>query len=450
MKVSWWGKRILVSAASFVFALVALEAAFQILGAVAHAKINDRLRTTGGADRPIVAFCGDSNMFGAYLEKETQTMPAVVEELSRRGGSPGLRCYNFGVPGSPTWIVLNQVRRALELKPKIVVVRAGINNTWQLPPEKGLGILDQSKLFKLARIALFSPKVSDGMQPEGEAGTLELRHSSRLGAKLGEDETLHVRRSDGYLPFENLVDRMRSDYLEMLQLCEAAGAKLVFATYSASFGGTFASVRQEMLTFGLQHKIPVADCGSVIHGVLSDTTASAPFDIYERRIARMSTLLTRDRHPTALCYEIEARVVCAALANLGAVGKESVEPPLAPIQGIEMNPPLLRAVEDKPGLFRLFGKPGDRPQLVLGVPGQSQIKEIAIPLDWQQFKQAAGEPLYLPSAQSHREGWYEFQIPHGVLKKAPPKAAAIVVLERGGEFKAACIFLSNAVPLARK
>ncbi|MBI3820765.1 MAG: SGNH/GDSL hydrolase family protein [Planctomycetes bacterium] len=445
-------RRMVLVFAGLLAVPLAVECGLQIAGAVAHYNINKRLRGAGDDGRKIVAFVGDSNIYGAYV-KENETLPCQIEVCSGPEGRRGLKCLNFGVPGSPSWIVLDQLKRALELKPAAIVVRTGINNTWLLPPESRFAWLDNIKLYRLARIYLFSPPAAGGgaanaagiPEPKpGENSKFQLERVSRLGEKV----TLDVERpSAGYMPFDDARPRLREDYNKMAELAESAGAKIIFATYLAGFEGAFQDVAVEMHQMAGVHGALVADCAAEANRILHlggrlEGGLMEP-DAYT---ARRAALLTRDRHPTAKGYELESHVVGAVLAELGLLQNDAVYyDPTTFILSLPPAPRLSAAV-GKPGTLHLSGIAGDRPVVVFGTRGNSLMKDVILPLDWRDLKDHhALETVQQPSSKNGGE--FDFQLSPAFVTRLPAPAFAVAVVERGGEFSAASIFISNTIEI---
>ena len=120
-----FARRLLVAFTAFLVALALLEVGLRVVGAIQLAAANRKL---AGEDdgRPIVAFIGDSNIYGLYVANpETDTLPKQVEALSCSGGARGVRCVNLAIPAATTWNVVDQCSKALELHPVAVVARAG-------------------------------------------------------------------------------------------------------------------------------------------------------------------------------------------------------------------------------------------------------------------------------------------------------------------------------------
>lgn len=442
-------KKITISLCAVLAAFAVAEVSLRVAGEMEMAKIRQRLAGRGGAEKPLIAFVGDSNIYGAYVA-ENETLPERVRDLS--GGS--VRCLNFGVPGSPSWAVLEQLRRALELKPRAIVARTGINNTWTLPPEKQ-SALDNLKIYKFLRILLFSPKTPVAGQngagiPEakpGEAAKFEIQRSSRLG----ENVTLQIERPDsGYLQFDEARARVHADYEEMARLAEEAGAKLIFATYLSGYEGTFQEVTKEMLRMEGVRGAMVADCGAAASRILNITdSVDGGRATFEEAVARRASMLTRDRHPTGAGYRLEARVVGAKLAEAGLL-----DPAVCALNEMEYiksllpHPKLLKTAAKEPA-YRLNIQKGDRATLVLGTSGVCLYKEITLPVDFRTLKSQAGiETIFTPNAVSADGQWADFRVPPAVLAKIPGgRALAIGVVERGGEFGAACAFISNTLEI---
>jgi hypothetical protein len=168
----------------------------------------------------------------------------------------------------------------------------------------------------------------------------------------------------------------------------------------------------------------------------------------ELATARRGVLLTRDSHPTALGYAVEARVVSRALASLGLLANAAIEDPLAPFRAAQLVIPKIRVADKRGARFEVAGLPDDRVSLVLGLPGRSFFKDQALTLDWKALKEKVGiaAPAASPTAiPKDGKAYLVARIPADA--KIPPGLRAVAIVERGGEFGAARIFVSPTIEL---
>jgi len=370
----------------FVTGLTLVEGGLRVAAFFQARSTRTRLAGDGDTTRPLVAFVGDSNVWGLYVEPH-ETVAKVVERMSRAGGAVGISTVNFAKPGSPTWAVVDQLKRALALKPVAVVARCGINNFSMVPPGEGGGVLEDLLIVKAARRAMLNWRWRDAkpwMQPvSGAKGPQEVGGFSKQGenatlfavkARDGFDDPVEVLKTSNVLPFEKHAERMRADYLKMAELAQAGGAKLVLATYLAGLEEGFNAVRQLMAGLAGQKGITVSDCTKGMALALQ----SVP---QEARGAMRARLLTTDQHPTPLGYEVEARILAKTLKEIGVLPDIALESPTAPLQGVKVVAPKLRLVPGEKWTFEVEGEPKDLARLLMGTPGNSTVDLVNVPFN---------------------------------------------------------------------
>ncbi|MBL8692472.1 MAG: hypothetical protein JNJ88_00085 [Planctomycetes bacterium] len=439
----------IVVGATLVSLLLA-ESALRVLGAVAQAKARTRLessaRTADGVRRPTVAFIGDSNIYGLYIENDADTLPKVVERLSRSRDSIGVFCTNSGLPASPSWAVVEQCREALRLNPAAVVIRCGINNTWTLPPEGGLGWLEHSKLVRFLRLSYYNYTGKRGAGPAfapdgGTAPDAAIRLEGgrsvfTLKTRDGAAAPFESRSSPSLRSISEIVPRYREDLLLMSKLCSEAGAKPIYCTYLASDGSTYAALGEVMRQVAAEVGAPVADCGAVLTHALTRPTADEPqADEETLRIARRALLLTRDDHPTVLGYAMEAPLVLEALATAQVLKSPKAASPVDLWGLAKLKIPVLRLAGASGRFVEIEGlEPGDTATLWLGHAGTTSFKGLPLPLDPAPVRSALGRDALL-SAPVGPRGLARVAIP-----ELPPRLfplLAVAVVERGGKYGAA-------------
>jgi hypothetical protein len=447
--VGRWPRRLLASALGLAAGLGAAEVGLRIAGAVELARF--RARVLESADgRPVVAFVGDSNVYGLYIDDEKETLPKQVE---RRTGRQ-VQCVNFAVPAAPTWAAVEQCRRALLLKPAAVVARAGINNAWQVPPGEGLGLLEGSRLVKWIRLWDWNRRAAPAQATAVgvEAHVTDQQSLLTTPPRDVSAAPLEILRAPRNLPFRMIEGRMRADFLEMARLCQAAGARLVLCTYLEAQDAMFESIRDLIASLPAPSPIATADCGALLTralrapapGAASKPAAEPPLEL---TLARRALLLTRDSHPTALGYEIEAAVVVQALASAGVVTGDSADP-LAPFLAAKCETPILTPVKGSTSKFRVKAEPGDRVFLVLGVEGTTPFRGQRLPLDAKALERQCG--VRIPAAPMAKAGPHGFALLEALptARPLPPRVLAVAYVERGGEFGAARVLMTPVVELA--
>lgn len=441
--------------AAFVLALGAVELALRVYGALARAEVNRRLLAGADDGRPVIAFVGDSNVYGLYLERDEDTLPKQVEALAAKAGTP-LRCVNFGIPAAASWAVVEQARRALELRPAAIVARCGINDTWQRPPGSGLGILEELKLVRFLRLLRYNTSARTAAPPLGAGGAAGEANQIALGSgrallqvppREGDAGSLEIAKAPSILDFAEFRERLRQDYEALVAMGRGRGPKVVFATYLAGQEGGYAPIREAMLAFGAPGGAAIADCAPQLARAVAGPESQPNEPPLELALARRALLLTRDRHPTALGYAVEARVVLATLASLG-LARDPGGDPLAPLRDAPLVIPKIRRLERPPLSFEVHGAPGDRVTLVLGPPGRSTVKEVALPIDWKAFESATGIGVpAAPLATIPNEGSVVLRVPPPRRMPQGP-VVAMAILERGGQFGAAQMLATAVTPVA--
>ena len=348
------GGRLLAAVGGLVFALVLLEVGLRVAAFFEVRAARQRLRSEGGEARPLIAFVGDSNIYGVYVEEE-QTLPKAVERLSRRGGSPGVRCLNLGIPGAASWDALEQTRQALRMRPRAVVVTVGVNNYQVVPPGEGLGVVEGLRLVKAVRLALFNWRVRHLQRnpealrvlPGGPGGKPleggELRNgvtSSVVIIKPRDGDPIPFEKTwRRAAAFEEIAARLKADLIEMSLLAERAGCRLVVATYLAGLEEPFAGIRDLALSLQGQHGIVVADTAAILPRAIQGDEPEPPSAGTPQTLRGRRSLFLFQNHPTALGYEMEARVVARTLHDIGVLPDIEPEDPLAPLAGVDIRPP---------------------------------------------------------------------------------------------------------------
>ncbi|MBI3819063.1 MAG: SGNH/GDSL hydrolase family protein [Planctomycetes bacterium] len=455
--------RIACIAGGFVAGILIIELAFRGAGLLAAGRLSADYRVADA--RPIVVFCGDSNIFGVYVEP-AETLPAAVERLSQKRGGAGVRCLNFGVPGSASWNTLDQVRHALMLHPAAVVVTCGINNYSTMPTDEGLGILEQLNVVKFIRRSIFNAKVralqSRGnklqLGPDGNVlnGFQVAVGDDKSAVSIVDREGVVNTFAQGQLlrPAEpSAVERrMRADFLDMSSACASSGANIVFATYLAGETGLFHDITKTMRAADGAF---FADCGAALADALAAGETRPAAEIpYEIATAKMNTMLSADLHPTAIGYELEARVVAESLRITGVLNDYITENPAAPLLAANIMIPRLAAVAGAPDSANIIKieasnlKKGERVVFLVGARGAGFFTNLPVPIETAQFEKfRAAFPSIDSQVLAGDDGTASLLLPRALLRKLAKPVFAMCVAMRGGRLGASQRFPSAPIEI---
>lgn len=159
--------KLLQALAIVLLTLVVLEAALQLGGALGVSNRAGELGV-GTSSGAIVILCvGDSHTFGASVRREGSYPSHLQRLLHTRYPAHEFRAVNLGMPGVNTAYVANRLeRQILEIRPQLVIVWAGINNSWNAVETEAWGTVDagtalrrlllSSKLFRLASVVWYT------------------------------------------------------------------------------------------------------------------------------------------------------------------------------------------------------------------------------------------------------------------------------------------------------
>lgn len=311
-------RRLAALALGVLLAAASAEAALQI--AAAFAKPQRAIRA-GVADAREVVFCGDSHMYGIWVEDD-ETLPAVAESLSKELAPPGFHAANIGRAGAMSWVVLEDLRTYLEgRRPAAVIYRAGFNNLFTPLPEDA-GWLDSFRLAKLLRLALANrnrpaasvpiesrPAHWFGIGPHREEQRKALTHEEKV--KLIQQD---VERFERPQPLKREIkDRLISDSVAVAQAAANVGAAVFFLTYLSN-AAPFDEVNRSMEEAAEKAGATLVDLRTILDKA--------------RAAGRDSELLFGDGHPRRLGYGIEARALVDAMTSTGWLRGRRPEDPV--------------------------------------------------------------------------------------------------------------------------
>ncbi|MBL8692473.1 MAG: SGNH/GDSL hydrolase family protein [Planctomycetes bacterium] len=459
---SRWLQRVAAIALGLTVGIALDELILQSLAFFQAREVKAHTReTASGEDRPLVLFVGDSNIYGVYVRRE-ETLPMLVEDLSRRQGERGVRVRNLAIPGSASWHVLRQIDRGLAEKPAAIVMTCGINNFSQSPPGQGLGILEELRVMKLARRTYYNflleasaPSHTPFSLGSGEVAAKGLNlHTSEGTAVLmqgrdGTSEALIFHKSSGPSTEQESLRRYRADVKEMIRRSREAGTRLVFSTYFAGELPGFQAPTQVLREESRECGIPIADNASAFLQAMRLGSASGRLEETPEWHARFAQLMTADRHPTALGYQVEARVLARTLSEIGLVSPKVLEDPMAPVASMKAIVPEVRQVSTDPIRIEVHAQPLDRVTVLIGPSGGSDYLNLPLAIDrWPATRLLERELGGLLATLTDDSGKGEITIPKALTDGIPNRPLyAQVVAQRGQAAFAAQVSISERVEL---
>lgn len=387
-------RRLLLIVSGFLLAIVLIECGLSVAASVSGQRMAEKMMSSDPQNRPIIAFCGDSNIYGVYVDNEA-TLPRAVERISRQDGLSGIRGINLGIPGQASWNVLDQIRRAVVAKPRAIIVTCGINNYSIRPLDAGLGPIENLKIVKMVRRSIFNYQISKetssskvlmlgpgGAAIDGKHLILGNDHGAVVVKDREGNELLQERRPNRNTEDPEILVRFRKDLLEMILLAKEANTKILLATYFAGEESPFDKLTAVFREVSKMEGVGLADCASALLPCIQKTlgkplSAASPVEIQNYRGA----LLTADRHPTEIGYEIEARIIVDALRRMDILPKGVLADPSELLRGIKLPVPALRWRREKPTEFIVETQPNASVILYLGQPGTSHSGKMLLPIN---------------------------------------------------------------------
>lgn len=444
----------------FIIAFVGIEASLRVASFIEVRAAMRRMGFESGGDRRLVAFAGDSNIYGLYCNPE-ETVSKAVSRLAAGAGSP-IYTINLGLPSAPSWAVVEQVKRAAALKPAAIFVTCGINNLSSIPPGEGLGPFEDFRIVKLTRKLYFNWRYRDAYRFRLDQGVGGAPVENGMTAKEsktvaftaaprdGDAAPLEVERIEESLPFDKIRGRLRLDLAKMARVAKDAGAKLFYTSYLAGNDPGFREITELMRMMDGQDGARFLDTTTIVSNCLQlvDGADSRPSNV-ERHYAARAQLLTCDYHPTPFGYEAQARIIIKALAE-GEITKT------APDGGVDAfikskNFPIPR-IEASSGSYANFNiiniEPEDRLTLLIGVKGHCAYGSAELSIDMEPVSKRIGRATALSmTAKGGPDGTANINIPFDTLQKIHGPFQVLCFVERGGLRGATRVLMSPAVPL---
>lgn len=399
-----------------LFVLILLvELALQLVGPLIQQAMT-RSRDASDPDAPLSVLCvGDSNTYGLHLPR-VYAYPALLQAaLGRRYRQP-INVVNRGIPGqNSAQVALGLEQDLLDLSPDLVLILAGINDTWNTDGQDlGLvSLLGRLKLVRLFRVLMAGVTTT---------GTFEIRSDDQ--GEIVVDRGAGARRvNQGDLPDiarlsgTSLVEVMHAGLGRALAACRDAGSRPVLMTY-AEYQGPFAEINAVVREFARQHQVLLIDHEQAfLEHFAAEGYTSLMFD---------------DHHPNVRGYRWMAMGIDSDLAESGLV------PPLLPPEEHWQDtehpldrPPTLSLAST--GEIELFGPPGWAYQLLVACtasPGQGfDGGGMMVPLSADRYLALSRlEPAF--SGRFDASGKVTLRVPPALSANATCSLAACLLLLR--------------------
>lgn len=338
-----------------VVLLLLVELALQLAGPLVQRSMS-RSWDAPDPDAPLSVLCvGDSNTYGLHLPR-VYAYPALLRAaLGRRYRQP-VNVVNRGIPGqNSAQVAFGLEQDLLDLSPDLVLILAGINDTWNTDGhDLGLvSLLGRLKLVRLVRVLMSGVTTS---------GTFEIRSDEQ--GEIVIDRGAGARRvNQGDLPDvaqlsgTTLAEVIHAGLGRALAACRDAGSRPVLMTYAEN-QGPFAEINTVVREYAQQQQVLLID---------HEQTFREHF-----AAEGYTSLMFDDHHPNVRGYRWMAMGIDTDLAALGLV------PPLLPSEEHwqDTQQPLDRPATlalASTGEIELFGPPGWAYQLLVACsasPGQ--------------------------------------------------------------------------------
>lgn len=293
---------------------------------------------------------GDSNTFGVRVAAE-RSYPGQLEALLNAGAARRrYQVVNRGVPGKNTAQILADLEAEIaEVEPRVLLVLAGINNSWNVAAaQRGHEArwYDHLRLVKLARIALNDLRAGE-RAASGAAAEPEIAAIERADRERGRAERPAITRDD---------------LVAIAELARGLGVVPVLQTYAGH--------HPHMEPFNAAAREAAAATGALL------IDHDARFGHYIGEYG-YGALFFEDSHPAEAGYELFARDVVRALSAAGLI--EGVPPPpdgpprfekkdaVLALERDAAGRPAALLLEGEPGAgFQVYASPLREPELDLG------------------------------------------------------------------------------------
>lgn len=278
-------------------ALVLLELALQLAAPIYRA-VAGRGEGRLAADAPLTVLCvGDSHTFGLNMPQLCSYPERLSVLLGQRFDAP-VAVVNRGVPGHNSAQVVAALPDDLQqVRPDVVLILAGINDTWNRDAEGGgSDWLGRLRLVRLARVLLAgvtSPHFEVRSDAQGRI-VVDRGHGEQpvnMGAGA-----IGVRAGD------ELAAAVQAQLRRALALVREDGARPVLMTYAES-AGDFATVNRAVRELAAAEGVLLVD---------HERDFSAHF-----AQQGYASLMLNDHHPNARGYALMAEAVDRAMAEAG-------------------------------------------------------------------------------------------------------------------------------------
>ena len=395
-----------------VAALVLLELALQLAAPIYRA-ISARGEGRLSADAPLTVLCvGDSHTFGLNMPVTAAYPERLAALLGPHFAAP-VSIVNRGVPGHNAAQVVAALPADLrDVDPDVVIVLAGINDTWNRDAEsEGSDWPGRLKLVRLARVLLAGVTSSSfAVRSDAQGRIVVDRGHGEQPVNMGAG-AIGVRAGD------ELAASVQRQLRRALALVREDGARPVLMTYAES-GGDFTTVNRAVRELAAAEGVLLVDHERDFAGHFAAQG-------YE-------SLMMNDHHPNARGYTLMAAAVERALTEAGWVPPAATEPGAG---AADAPPPALGLACDESGRLVLEGPAGAPYQLLIagaaGPEGGFLAGTARIPLQ-------EGPLLDLSRVEPSFSGRLDET---GAARIAVP--AAVRQAGAGGEWAACAVLLSQ-------
>jgi lysophospholipase L1-like esterase len=379
------GRRAILLAFGVVLALGLTEGGLQLLRVANLARLDPEFLVPGPEPgRKLILCLGDSHTWGFGLNPHLESYPVRLAHQLDDGDPEGpFVVENLGFPGFNTSQVLDRLRRRLdEVRPDLVLVLAGYNNSWNPATadprgDRGGRWFDRLVLPRLWKLLTASPPATSRAHGEvvleGDVPFVVQEDGTRIPIR-------GAQAREGLREGRELTADVKAGLVRILEECRAQRIPVVLQTYVSERTAVFRAVNAG-IRLAAQQPLPTP---------LIDQARW-----FEARGLDPRQTLQPDGHPTAFGCENMAECVVEALRGLpgledwpfdqhgartGLVAQRGAELTLEPLPG-----------EGPIHEFRLGGPPGGVWQLHFSRSRAQESFGIGIARD-EVFEACRGRP----------------------------------------------------------
>jgi lysophospholipase L1-like esterase len=335
-----FAQNVLLVLLGLLLAVVTLELLLQGASFLLR-NLGSRANVRSDSAERIILCVGDSHTYGAGVA-ESAAYPAQLERYLNEVDPEGrYAVLNRGVPGMNSAQVAHLLPALIgELRPSLVVVWAGINNSWNL--EDPGGIRDPGSGRSWRSLAMRSRLYRLWLSLEFRSDLQSMSDREALAELLRPKVREQARRKARRLPKREFIEATVQDVLRIEEVLKDEGMPWILLTYPMQGGpwGVYGSVHARAVrAFAAQRHVALVDTMPVTMKAQEKHPDAVPVcEASELETHECLFVEAMGPHPTQLLYGYIAESIGRrVLSTLGCAGPCRIDP--APQQPHSPLPP---------------------------------------------------------------------------------------------------------------